>query len=1107
MTIHVALSHVTDYQFDRTVGLGPHVVRLRPAPHTRTPIESYSLRVEPEDHFLNWQQDPFGNFEARLVFPERARRLTVTVDLVADLAAINPFDFFLEDDAEEIPFTYEPSLAADLAPYLVSPEPGPLLRSWLHRIDRTPKRTVEQLVAINSALADDIEYTVRMEPGVQTPEQTLRRAFGSCRDSAWLLVHILRAEGMAARFVSGYLVQLTADQAPIDGPAGPTEDFTDLHAWAEVFLPGAGWVGLDPTSGLFAAEGHIPLAATPSPATAAPISGLVDECEVEFSFLNSVTRIHEDPRVTLPYDAEQRAAIDRLGKLVDRRLDEADVRLTMGGEPTFVSVSDMASPEWNTLADGPDKRLKARSLMERLRRRFGTGGLVHHGQGKWYPGEPLPRWQQALIWRTDGRALWRADELLADPTAAPSAHGTGPDVGEAFVHGLAGNLGLDGSTVSPAWEDPLHQLWQEALLPAGPPPDEDLDPEDPDYLTEAGRRALVGAIDRRRGRPTGWVLPLFRSWPGDGWASRGWTTRRNHLYLLPGDSPLGFRLPISSLAWTPPPPMFEPSPFARLRPLPTHPPVGPLALTGGGTAAEAGGTGEAVTVAGGGPPTALCVEVRNGHLHVFLPPLPDAEAAVELVAAIEATADDLELPVVVEGYQLPGDSRLRSLVVAPDPGVLEVNVPPSADWSELSTTIDGVYDDARHVGLSTEKFDLDGTHTGTGGGNHVTIGGATPADSPLLRRPSLLRSLLTYWQHHPALSYVFSGRFIGPSSQAPRVDESRDDRIYELETAFAELDRLGPDDPPWLVDRILRHLLVDQTGNTHRAEFCIDKLFSPEGERGRLGLLELRAFEMPPHPDMALVQALLVRSLVARCWDDPYHHDPVRWGTALHDRYLLPWYLERDLQEVTADLADHGIDLDRAWFDPFLEFRFPRHGTASVGGLNLELRGAIEPWHVLGEEATGSGMARYVDSSVERLQLTVEGHIDGRHVVTCNGVRVPLHATDVPETSVAGIRFKAWQPPSGLHPTLGIDSPLTFDVYDTWTGRAVGGCRYHVVHPGGLAFEAPPVNAAVAESRRRTRFEAAGHTPSAPVPVDLRPVDHREFPHTLDLRRATISGT
>ncbi len=1095
VTIRVALQHITTYEFDRPVGLGPHVVRLRPAPHARTPIEAYSLRVEPEAHFLNWQQDPFGNFQARLVFPEPAKRLQITVDLIADMTVVNPFDFFLEASAEQAPFTYEASLEADLAPYLRTEAADPALTKWLGDVDRTTKiRTIDFLVGINQRLANDIEYSVRMEPGVQSPETTLNRAVGSCRDSAWLLVHAFRQLGLAARFVSGYLVQLKPDVAPLEGPTGPTDDFTDLHAWTEVFLPGAGWVGLDPTSGLFVGEGHIPLAATPTPATAAPISGLVEAAAVQFHFSNTVTRIHEDARVTKPYTEDQWKAIDEVGREVDRRLVAGDVRLTMGGEPTFVSVEDMESDEWNTLADGPGKRALASELSDRLQKRFADGGVVHHGQGKWYPSEPLPRWQRALIWRTDGIPVWRNLGLLADPSK-PGLIG-GPSA-ELFARTLAQTLGVGDSTLLAGWEDPLHALWQEAILPDGPAPSDDLDPSNPELSTEAKRRRLTETIDARAADPAGWILPLHQTTvDGPEWSTSTWATRRSRIFLTPGDSPMGYRLPLASLRWESPAPRPEPSSFASLDPLPDP------AETPTDTAHTNPGSSDSNdNDSDDNPVTALCVEVRNGNLHIFLPPVESAEAAIRLLAAIESTAEATDTPVVIEGYPLPGDPRLRTLVIAPDPGVIEVNVPPAANWQELTQIIHGVSEDAHQCRLGTEKFELDGTHTGTGGGNHVTIGGATPADSPLLRRPSLLRSLLTFWQHHPSLSYLFSGRFIGPSSQAPRVDEARDDNLYELETAFNEVDRLGDDAPPWIVDRLFRHLLVDLTGNTHRSEFCIDKMFSPDGERGRLGLLELRSFEMPPHPQMALVQALLVRALVTRCWDDPYKGPPVRWGTALHDRHLLPWYVERDMEDVVQDLVNHGIEFDAAWFDPFVEFRFPRHGTMTVSGVTLELRGAIEPWHVLGEEVTASGTARYVDSSVERLQLKVDGLTDGRHVVTCNGAVVPLTATDVPGTFVAGIRFKAWQPVSGLHPTLGVDAPLTFDLIDLWSERSLGGCRYHVVHEGGLSYDSFPINANEAESRRQSRFERMGHTPGRVIPEELRIRDHREYPLTLDLRR------
>ena len=356
MALHVALTHRTEYTYDRLTGMGPQVVRLRPAPHSRTPILSYSLGIEPKEHFINWQQDPFGNYLARLVFTEKMREFKVAVDLVADMATINPFDFFVDEYAQKWPFDYEPGLKEELAPYLKSAEPGPLLKDYLSKLKVTAKSGIDFIWELNLQVQRDIGYLIRMEPGVQTPDETLKKRSGSCRDSGWLLVHILRHYGLAARFVSGYLIQLKADVKPLDGPAGTEADFTDLHAWAEVYLPGAGWIGLDPTSGLFAGEGHIPLAATPSPQSAAPISGIHDEAEVEFSFDMKVTRIHESPRVTLPYTAEQWKAINKAGGEVDRRLDAGDVRLSMGGEPTFVSIDDIEGAEWNTGANLCRKR-------------------------------------------------------------------------------------------------------------------------------------------------------------------------------------------------------------------------------------------------------------------------------------------------------------------------------------------------------------------------------------------------------------------------------------------------------------------------------------------------------------------------------------------------------------------------------------------------------------------------------------------------------------------------------------------------------------------------------------------------------------------------------
>jgi uncharacterized protein (DUF2126 family)/transglutaminase-like putative cysteine protease len=1095
MGIHIGIEHRTTYRFDRSVQINPHVVRLRPAPHCRTPILAYSLRVSPSDHFINWQQDPFGNFMARLVFPEPAKLLDVTVDLIADLTVINPFDFFVEESAKAFPFDYEPQLAKDLEPYLQPAGPvGSELKKWLTgvRVPDTGTAIADFLVELNQRLYNDIAYSIRMEPGVQTPEDTLTRGIGSCRDTGWLLVDVMRRLGLAARFVSGYLVQLTSDQPSLSGADGPAADFTDLHAWAEVFVPGAGWIGLDPTSGLFAGEGHIPLACTPHPTTAAAISGTTGRTEVEFDFSNVVHRIREDPRVTLPYTPAQWSRIDELGETVDQRLEAGDVRLTMGGEPTFVSIDDMEGAEWNTDADGEAKRVLSYELAMRMHDRFATGGLIQHGQGKWYPGEPLPRWQLGIVWRNDAKPLWTRGDLLAEPSTAGTAT---TDDARRFADKVAAHFGLDTDRVIAAFEDPIDQVWREARLPGGDPPPTDIEPADADQIGEPDAR--VRLVERLRGpvtEPTGYVLPLHPAADGSGWRTTSWNLRRGRLYLIAGDSPLGLRLPLDSLTWSPLPVDFERSPFETRDDLPAP----------GSLPAHA----ELVEVHEAAP-TAIAVEVRDGHVRVFLPPLENADHAVELLSVVESVAVELDRAVVIEGYPLPRDPRLTTLIVTPDPGVIEVNVQPSASWPDLRHLIETLYEEARLTRLGTEKFSLDGSHTGTGGGNHVTLGGATPADSPMLRRPDLLQSMVTFWQHHPAMSYLFSGQFIGPTSQAPRVDEGRVDTVYELEIAFAELERQGDDVPPWMVDRLLRHLLVDLTGNTHRSEFCVDKLFSPDSDRGRLGIVELRAFEMPPHPQMALVQSLLVRALVARFWDEPYSGRLVRWGTDLYDRYLLPWYVRADIHDVVADLRSHDIDFDIAWLEPFLEFRFPLVGEVTLDDVRLELRGAIEPWHVLGEEVAGSGTARYVDSSVERLQVLVEGFNEARHILTCNGIPVPLQTTSTPGTGVAGVRFKAWAPWSALHPTIDAHGPLVFDLIDRWSSKSVGGCTYEVAHPGGRSYDTFPVNAAEAEARRCSRFFKHGHTPGA---ADVAELDrlaatvHREYARTLDLRRHTPSA-
>ncbi|HWH47981.1 MAG TPA: transglutaminase family protein [Burkholderiales bacterium] len=1101
MTIRVALTHETTYRFDHPVKLSPHEIRLRPAPHCRTPIIGYSLKVSPAKHFINWQQDPFGNWLARVVFPQKSAELKIVVDLVADMTVINPFDFFVESYAGTYPFVYAGPLGIELRPFLETEPLGPLLSRWLAEFRqetlRQPLAIVDLLVAANARLQRDIAYIVRLEQGVQSCEETLRLRRGSCRDSAWLLVQIFRHLGLAARFASGYLIQLSADVKALDGPSGPEKDFTDLHAWTEVYIPGAGWVGMDPTSGLFAGEGHVPLACTASPSSAAPVTGFTDVADVQFGFRMDVVRIHEDPRVTRPYAAQQWGEIETLARKVDGQLLAWDVRLTMGGEPTFVSIDDMDGVEWNVAALGEKKRKLAGELLTRLRDKFSSGGLLHYGQGKWYPGEALPRWALSCFWRADGKPLWKDAALLAEDG---QDGGFGAKEAGLFAVALAGKLGLHADYVVPAYEDVWQTVQQEQRLPTN------VDPLDLNLVDSLDRKRLARLLDRELGKEAGYVLPLRpaarpRAREAAAWLSSPWPLRREHLYLLAGDSPIGLRLPLDSLPWIAPAdidPRHVLDPFEAREAL--HDSAGDVAVKARKPKPVNLEIGKsAIEIIH----TALCVQAREGRLHIFFPPLSAVEDWVDLVAAVETTALDLNLPVVLEGYAPPFDPRIRRFAVTPDPGVIEVNIHPAATWDELSANTRVLYEQARLARLGTEKFMLDGRHTGTGGGNHVTIGGLTPADSPLLRRPDLLRSLITYWQNHPALSYLFSGMFIGPTSQAPRVDEARDDNLYELDIAFQQMERKaksGEEVPqPWLVDRLLRNLLVDVTGNTHRAEFSIDKLYSPDGPAGRLGLLEFRAFEMPPHWQMSLTQMLLLRALIARFWKTPHAVKLVAWGTSLHDRFMLPHFVAEDMKDVVADLHDAGYAFQLEWFAPFFEFRFPRYGTLDCEGMQLELRQALEPWHVLGEEAATGGTSRYVDSSVERMQVKVSNLVAERYVVTCNKRIVPLTPTGTRGEYIGGVRYKAWEPPSALHPTIGVNAPLVFDLIDKWGGRAIGGCTYHVSHPGGRTYEKLPVNANSAEARRVARFMPQGHTPG---PATIRPeAPSVDFPLTLDLRR------
>jgi len=1055
MGIQVALNHRTLYRYDKAISLGPQVIQLRPALHCRTPILSYSLRVTPSEHILNWQLDPHNNRLARLLFSGKTNEFLVEVNLVADLSPYNPFEFFLEPGVEEYPFAYAPGLAKDLEPYRSVDPPGPLLRAFLESFVGRKSGTVSLLLDLNRKLRDEIGYVTRLEPGIQAVEETLDKRSGSCRDSAWVLVQILRNLGIAARFVSGYLIQL---QAADPASGGPEADSADLHAWAEAFLPGAGWIGLDPTSGLLTGEGHIPLVCTPTASQAAPIGGTSEPAGVDFSHSIAVRRLNDPRSASKPFTGQDWLRIRQVAHSVDEELKAQDVRLTMGGEPTYVGIDEPESPQWNIDAAGAEKRARGLALIQGLREGMASGGLLHYGQGKWYPGEAVPRWALSCYWRVDGVPVWEDIGLIA---REDRDYGYGAADALHFMEALTRRL----------------EVSSESVLPAYNP-------------------------DSETGEPVGFILPLRRRQPEGQlrWSSQLWFPRPERLLLSVGDSPIGFRIPTESVPWVAPDNLeyeFDAAPFEKWVKLPASParrmelfaitpapdPLPPVL-----------------------PPSdavkelirpSLCVQAREGRLHVFLPYAPKLADYLDLVSAVEDTSRHLQIPVWVEGYAPAFDPRLRSFSVTPDPGVLEVNLPPAGNWDELeriNTLLDA---EARRNRLTAEKFSYDGRRIATGGGSHIVIGGATLLDSPLLRRPDLLRSMVAFWQNHPSLSYLFSGMYVGPTSQYPRVDEARMDALYELEIAFRNLPT--GDCPPFVIDGLFRNLLVDATGNSHRAEFCVDKLYPPEGLGLQLGLLELRAFEMPPHVRMNLLQMLLIRAVVSMFWKTPFEGGLVRWGTALHDRFMLPEFVRRDLREVLARLRSSGYNFEDEWFESHLEFRFPKIGSIAADGVELELRHALEPWNVLAEETFSGNTVRSVDSSMERMQVKLSGcTMESRYVVACNGRRVPLQLTGEPGTALAGVRFRARRLSASLHPTVPVHAPLVFHLIDNLRGYSIGQCTYHVGSPGGRLYAARPVNAAEAEDRRMERFQVA--TPALSPMAAPEEETNPHFPMTLDLR-------
>jgi uncharacterized protein (DUF2126 family) len=1018
MSTRIALTHRLVRRFPRRVALPTHWLRLRPAPHARARITAYALRVRTEPHFLNWLRDPFENHLARLDLPEPVTSLDVEVALVAELATVNPFDFLLEPDAATHPFAYEPQLAKELAPYLQSADAGPRLAKWLAGLPRAPRSVVERI--------DDLTRTIATELGsddtarsVVDLEAALARQAGSPRELAWLLTLSLRALGLAARFTSGYRIVAGAR----------------LHAWSEVHLPGAGWVGLDPSAGVFTDAHYVPLACAPDALRTEPITGEPDGLGFE-DRATIEARVLAPAPPAWPFRDADWTAIRAIGDAVDADLARHGVALAVGRSIAVASAADGDLPEWTTVALGAGKRRAAEALLARLHARLAPGGVVQRGSGTWYAGEAAPRWRLLSVWRSDGTAVAPHAQRLG---VVDGEHAVASTIARDAGVALARALGLPDAALVSACADPLQRAWRDSMAAAAQPTAAGFArPSAEDLRDPERRRTLADTLSASAaGAPVGWVLPLEWDASNDAWRTGTWALRRSRLYVLDGTLPLGDRLPLQSLG-----------------------------------AARDGGSGrDANDRDGVAPRTAVCFEVRDGRLCVFLPPLREAAHYLALVSAVGDVAGALDVPIALEGYEPSEHPSLRRIVVEPDAGVLRITLPPAATAAEHAALLETVYTEAERAGLRAERRLADGTREPLGGAAAIVLGGPTPDASPFARRPELARALVVAWQRHPSLSYFFATRAVGADGAAPRADEGRDDALYELGLA---LDRVpaGESALPWVPDRLLRHLLADRVGDVRRAELCMDELFSPDDAARRLGRLTLRGFETPPCAALAVVQSTLVAAIVARFARDPRVPELVRWGADLHDRWLLPSVLWDDLRAVLADLDGAGYAFELAWFEPFLDFHFPRAGRVQLGDQALELRLAHEPWPVLAEEASGGGMARFVDSANQRVEVRASGLVPSRWVVACNGRRVPLRPTGVRGEWVGSVRYKAWTPPATLHPTTPATSVLVFDLVDTWTGRARGGCRLYPSPPTSLGVSAMPSPRLDADGERGPQLRA-----------------------------------
>lgn len=1110
MTTRVALSHHVGYVFDRQIDTATLWLRLRPAPHTAAQLEAYSIKVHVQQPWLTWVRDPFENHLGRLDLPEPFSRISFDVEFIAVLDPVNPFDFFVEPLANDFPFEYPDQLRKELAPYLHQESCGPAFTDWLNELDRSPRYLVEFLTHMKDHVCENLTMQSAAEAKPIDLDVVIQQGGGSSRDLAWVLTQSLRAIGLAARFTSGYLISLATDENG-DISEDDTGDNARLHAWSEVFLPGAGWIGLDPSLGIFTAENHVPLASAPDPFRTVPLVG-IDQQRVE-SYQNEIRLRRLKPiSPAMPVSETHWRDIAATGRFIDASLNAKQIGLCSSAEVNFVSAVNAGAPEWTNQTLGEDKLRVAYALLNRLRTKWASSGAVHLCQGEHIQGEKTARWRLSCCYRGDDRPVWRNSELLECGQNAFRC-ATSLDARQ-LAATLAGNLGLSKEFVIPAHEDRLHQLSNNPMLSNYLPSGDEL--RDP-----LQREHLANQLSATQAAPAGYVLPLRWDSCAEAWTSGVWKFRREGLYLLPGDFSLGFRLPLHSLAKHTTEPddiATEPSPFEEKSLLPEV--YGEISAR----QIDLGPAMEETAIADRGrsglaPRTAICVESREGVLHVFLPPIHYVEHYVDLVGAIESAAESLGLPIVLEGYEPPQDRRLKRFVIEPDNGLLRLFLPAASSWQEQSELYETAYAEADEVGLDCEHGGRrDDVRQRPNSYTTLTLGGPTPSASPFLNQPQILRSLIAYWQKHPSLSYFFSGTLIGPSGNAPRPDEGRDDALYELGIA---LERFPKDSyPPWMPDRLLRHLLADASGNMHCAETRVDQLYAPERQSRRQGQIMLRSFDMPSHHRLASLQALLVRALIAHFGRQPYTKPLIAWHSALHDRFMLPQVLWDNLGTILCELGESGFPLQHDWFAPLLEMNFPSLGSVQIGDIMLELRRAHEPWPLLAEEVAGGGMARFIDVANERIQVRVSGMAPDRYLVACNQELVPLHPGAIQGDYVAGVRYKVCQPPSTLHPTVAPITSLVFDLIDTWTGRAIGGCTYHPTPPRSWAVGVTGAPTIPDRSGRQPTTRLAPLTLAAtpvagtfiatgsgvqPVASPRQRVNQR-FPYTLDLTKAAIAN-